>query len=130
MSENPTSVSQKVQKPANPKSMVGLRKIIPDPIELHKKYISLILTYTSAKATDVELDLLACYSYFDEITPKVKKLLAAKHQTSVNSISNAITRLRKRKLVIGRKIHPKLKAPGVKKGTGMKLVIELIYNKP
>lgn len=113
-----------------PKTKAGLKKVLSDPIDLHRRYILLLLSFNGTKSTDTELDILACYSYFGEVSAKVKKLLAAKHKTSVNSICNVITRLRKRGLVKGREIHPKLKAPAVKDGSSLTLLIQLTYQKP
>jgi len=111
------------------KKRVGLVREDKDPIELSRRYIHMLLAYSNVRVTNIELDVLACYSYFGELGAGVKKKLALKHETSVASISNDITRLRKRSLVVGRSINPKLKAPDLKDGDSFYLVVELKYRR-
>jgi hypothetical protein len=123
-------MSKEVSKvESSSKKKVGLLKEDKDPIELSRRYIHLLLAYSGVRVTNTELDVLACYSYFGDLDAAIKKKLAAKHKTSVASISNVITRLRKRSLVIGKGINAKLKAPSLKDGESCYLVVELKYKK-
>lgn len=120
-------MSTQTKVPARRK--VGLVKEDKDPIELSRRYIHMLLAYSNVRVTTIELDVLACYSFFGELSAGVKKKLASKHKTSVASISNVITRLRKRSLVLGKSINPKLKAPELKNGDSCYLVVELKFKK-
>jgi hypothetical protein len=88
-----------------------------DPIEVHKDYIDVLLRLAGYRLSDLHVNILAYSSVRKALTPETKKEIALKFATSTQVISNAITKLRKLKLLLKNNINPKLKPENDYKST-------------
>lgn len=79
------------------------------PVELHQSYIDILLRVAGYRLSNLYTSILASSSYHGTINKEIKDELAAKHETSTQVISNAITKLRKLGLLEKNVINPKLR---------------------
>lgn len=80
-------------------------------VEFHQAYIDIILRFAGYRLSDLYTSILAHSSYYGDLTKEVKDELAKKNNTSVQVISNGITRLRKLKVLEKNKVNPKILPP-------------------
>jgi DNA replication protein DnaD len=85
-----------------------LRKY-PDPILIHRDYIDVLLRLAGYRLSDLSVTILAYSSYRKALTSETKKEIAEKFNTSIQVISNTITKLRKQQLLLKNNLNPKLK---------------------
>jgi hypothetical protein len=78
-------------------------------VELHQSYIDILLRVAGYRLSNLYTSILAYSSYYGTINKDIKDELAAKHETSTQVISNAITKLRKLSLLEKNVINPKLR---------------------
>lgn len=88
-----------------------------DPIAVHKDYVDVLLRLAGYRLSDLHVTILAYSSVRKALTPETKKEIALKFNTSIQVISNAITKLRKLKLLLKNNINPKLKPENDYKST-------------
>jgi hypothetical protein len=79
-----------------------------DPIQPHKDYIDVLLRLAGYRLSDLHVSILAHSSARKALTPETKKEIAAKFNTTLQVISNAITKLRKLQLLLKNNVNPKL----------------------
>ena len=89
--------------------MKTLVRKYPNPITIHKDYIDVLLRIAGYRLSDLSVSILAYASYRKALTAETKKEIADKFDTSVQVISNSITKLRKQQLLLKNNINPKLK---------------------
>ena len=89
--------------------MKKLLRKYPDPIYIHKDYIDVLLRLAGYRLSDLSVTILAYSSYRKALTSETKKEIADKFNTSIQVISNTITKLRKQQLLLKNNINPKLK---------------------
>ena len=89
--------------------MKTLVRKYPNPIIIHKDYIDVLLRIAGYRLSDLSVSILAYASYRKALTAETKKEIADKFDTSVQVISNTITKLRKQQLLLKNNINPKLK---------------------
>ncbi len=89
--------------------MKKLLRKYPDPIQIHKDYIDVLLRLAGYRLSDLSVSILAYSSYRKALTAETKKEIADKFNTSIQVISNTITKLRKQQLLLKNNINPKLK---------------------
>jgi hypothetical protein len=79
-----------------------------DPVQPHKDYIDVLLRLAGYRLSDLHVSILAHSSARKALTPETKKEIAAKFNTTLQVISNAITKLRKLQLLLKNNVNPKL----------------------
>jgi len=89
--------------------MKKLLRKYQDPIAIHKDYIDVLLRLAGYRLSDLSVTILAYSSYRKALTSETKKEIADKFDTSIQVISNSITKLRKQQLLLKNNINPKLK---------------------
>jgi|APGre2960657373_1045057.scaffolds.fasta_scaffold32080_3 hypothetical protein len=89
--------------------MKKLLRKYPDPILIHKDYIDVLLRLAGYRLSDLSVTILAYSSYRKALTSDTKKEIAAKFNTTIQVISNTITKLRKQQLLLKNNLNPKLK---------------------
>lgn len=89
--------------------MKKLLRKYPDPILIHKDYIDVLLRLAGYRLSDLSVTILAYSSYRKALTSETKKEIAEKFETSIQVISNTITKLRKQQLLLKNNLNPKLK---------------------
>jgi hypothetical protein len=80
-------------------------------VELHQSYIDILLRLAGYRLSDLSVQVLAHSSFYGTINKEIKDELAAKNNTSIQVISNVITKLRKLKLLEKNIINSRLKLP-------------------
>jgi hypothetical protein len=80
-------------------------------VELHQSYIDILLRLAGYRLSDLSVRVLAYSSFYGTINKEIKDELAVKNNTSIQVISNVITKLRKLKLLEKNVINNKLKLP-------------------
>lgn len=68
-----------------------------------------MLRLAGYRLSDLSVTILAYSSYRKALTSETKKEIADKFDTSIQVISNSITKLRKQQLLLKNNINPKLK---------------------
>lgn len=89
--------------------MKKLLRKYADPIQIHKDYIDVLLRLAGYRLSDLSVTILAYSSYRKALTSETKKEIAEKFDTSLQVISNTITKLRKQQLLLKNNLNPKLK---------------------
>lgn len=89
--------------------MKKLMRKYSDPIDSHKDYIDVLLRLAGYRLSDLSVTILAYSSYRKALTSDTKKEIAEKFNTSIQVISNSITKLRKQQLLLKNNLNPKLK---------------------
>jgi DNA replication protein DnaD len=89
--------------------MKKLLRKYPDPILIHRDYIDVLLRLAGYRLSDLSVTILAYSSYRKALTSETKKEIAEKFNTSIQVISNTITKLRKQQLLLKNNLNPKLK---------------------
>jgi len=89
--------------------MKKLLRKYPDPILIHRDYIDVLLRLAGYRLSDLSVTILAYSSYRKALTSETKKENAEKFNTSIQVISNTITKLRKQQLLLKNNLNPKLK---------------------
>ena len=89
--------------------MKKLLRQYPDPILIHKDYIDVLLRLAGYRLSDLSVTILAYSSYRNALTSETKREIAEKFNTSIQVISNSITKLRKQQLLLKNNLNPKLK---------------------
>ena len=89
--------------------MKKLLRKYPDPIQIHKDYIDVLLRLAGYRLSDLSVTILAYSSYRKALTLETKKEIAGKFNTTIQVISNTITKLRKQQLLLKNNLNPKLK---------------------
>lgn len=77
-------------------------------IEYHQTYIDILARLAGYRLSDMNINILAYLSYYGKLSKNIKEEIANKNNTSVQVISNGISRLRKLGLIIKSNVHPKL----------------------
>lgn len=77
-------------------------------VQFHQAYIDIILRVAGYRLSDLYTSILAYSSYYGTLDKEIKAKLATEHKTSVQVISNGITRLRKDNLLIKNTVNRKL----------------------
>ena len=89
--------------------MKKLLRKYPDPILIHKDNIDVLLRLAGYRLSDLSVTILAYSSYRKALTSETKREIAEKFNTSIQVISNTITKLRKQQLLFKNSLNPKLK---------------------
>lgn len=89
--------------------MKKLLRKYSDSIQIHKDYIDVLLRLAGYRLSDMSVTILAYSSYRKALTSETKKEIAEKFNTSIQVISNTITKLRKQQLLLKNNLNPKLK---------------------
>ncbi len=89
--------------------MKKLLRKYPDPILIHRDYIDVLLRLAGYRLSDLSVTILAYSSYRKALTSETKKEIAEKFNTSIQVISNTITKLRKQQLLLKNNLNPELK---------------------
>lgn len=98
-----------VRPTGNQPKMKKLLRKYEDPISIHKDYIDVLLRLAGYRLSDLSVTILAYSSYRKALTAETKKEIAEKFTTSIQVISNTITKLRKQQLLLKNNLNPKLK---------------------
>jgi len=93
-------------------------------IEYHHAYIDILSRLAGYRLSDMNINILAYLSYYGRLTKNLKQEVASKNQTSVQVISNGISRLRKLGLIDKNNVHPKL-VPKDKEKVELLLVLKV-----
>jgi hypothetical protein len=97
-------------------------------VEFHQAYIDIILRFAGYRLSDLYTSILAYSSYHGDLTKEVKDEIARKNNTSVQVISNGITRLRKLKVLEKNKVTPKILPPNTDE-ISLTLVLGIVKEK-
>lgn len=77
-------------------------------VQFHQAYIDIILRLAGYRLSDLYTSILAYSSFYGTLDKDIKARLAKEHNTSIQVISNGITRLRKINLLAKNTINRKL----------------------
>jgi hypothetical protein len=111
--------------------MKKLLRKYQDPIQIHKDYIDVLLRLAGYRLSDLAVTILAYSSFRKALTSETKKEIALKFNTSIQVISNSITKLRKQQLLLRNNINPKLKPENdVRSELTIYFTLELPNGKP
>ena len=111
--------------------MKKLLRKYQDPIQIHKDYIDVLLRLAGYRLSDLAVTILAYSSYRKALTSETKKEIASKLATSIQVISNSITKLRKQQLLLRNSINPKLKPENdLRSGLTIYFTLDLPTGKP
>jgi hypothetical protein len=77
-------------------------------VQFHQAYIDIILRLAGYRLSDLYTSILAYSSFYGTLDKDIKSKLAKEHNTSIQVISNGITRLRKINLLAKNTINRKL----------------------
>jgi len=77
-------------------------------VQFHQAYIDIILRLAGYRLSDLYTSILAYSSFYGTLDKDIKSKLAEEHNTSIQVISNGITRLRKINLLAKNTINRKL----------------------
>jgi hypothetical protein len=91
-------------------------------VEFQQAYIDIILRLAGYRLSDLYISILAYVSYFGKLDKNVKQILAEKNNTSVQVISNGITRLRKIGVLQKNTVNQKL-VPADKEAINLTLML-------
>lgn len=92
-------------------------------VELHQAYIDILLRLAGQRASSLSTSILAHSSCYGKITKEMKTEIAEHNDTTIQVISNAISKLKKEGLLIDNVLNPKLN-PGKK----MEIAITLLLS--
>jgi hypothetical protein len=92
------------------------------PVEFQQAYIDIILRLAGYRLSDMYTSILAYVSYHGKLDKNIKQTLADKNKTSIQVISNGITRLRKLGVLEKNKVNQKL-VPADSKGINLVLML-------
>lgn len=91
-------------------------------VEFHQAYIDILLRLAGYRLSDLYTSILAYSSYYGSLNKEVKEKVAENNRTSVQVISNGITKLRKLGVLEKNTVNPKL-VPKDKKAIALTLVL-------
>lgn len=91
-------------------------------VEFHQAYIDILLRLAGYRLSDLYTSILAYSSYYGSLDKDVKKRVASDNNTSLQVISNGITKLRKLGVLTKNEVNPKL-LPKDKEGISLTLVL-------
>lgn len=91
-------------------------------VEFQQAYIDIILRLAGYRLSDLYTSILAYVSYYGKLDKNVKQILAEKNNTSIQVISNGVTRLRKLGVLEKNKVNKKL-VPADKEEISLVLVL-------
>jgi len=77
-------------------------------VEFHQAYIDILLRLAGYRLSDLYTSILAHSSYYGSLNKEVKQQVAKDNNTSLQVISNGITKLRKLGVLTKNKVNPKL----------------------
>lgn len=105
----------------SPKSAKIARKY-ESGVEFQQAYIDIILRLAGYRLSDLYTSILAYVSYYEKLDKNVKQILAEKNNTSIQVISNGITKLRKLGVLEKNKVNQKL-IPADKESINLVLIL-------
>jgi hypothetical protein len=91
-------------------------------VKLHQAYIDVLLRLAGYRLSDLYTSILAHSSYYGTLDKEVKERIAGEFNTSIQVISNGITRLRKMGILEKNIVNPRL-CPTSKQGVTLTLVL-------
>ena len=91
-------------------------------VEFHQAYIDILLRLAGYRLSDLYTSILAYSSYYGSLNKEVKQQLAENNNTSVQVISNGITKLRKLGVLKKNEVNPKL-MPKDKESIALTLIL-------
>lgn len=77
-------------------------------VMLHQAYIDVLLRLAGYRLSDLYTSILAHSSYYGTLDKQVKERISVEYNTSVQVISNGITKLRKMGVLDKNTVNPKL----------------------
>jgi hypothetical protein len=97
-------------------------------VELHQSYIDILLRLAGYRLSDLSVRVLAYSSFYGTINKEIKDELATKNNTSIQVISNVITKLRKLKLLEKNIVNSRLRLSN-KENASITLLLTIEKNK-
>lgn len=97
----------------------------PSGVELQQAYIDILLRLAGYRLSDLYTSILAHSSFYGNLDKTTKELIANQHETSVQVVSNGITKLRKLGVLAGNKVNQKL-LPGKTKEVSLTLILGIV----
>lgn len=91
-------------------------------VDFQQAYIDIILRLAGYRLSDMYTSILAYVSYYGKLDKNVKQILAEKNNTSIQVISNGITKLRKLGVLEKNKVNQKL-IPADKEAINLTLML-------
>lgn len=96
-------------------------------VEFQQAYIDIILRLAGYRLSDLYTSILAYVSYYEKLDKNVKQVLAEKNKTSIQVISNGVTKLRKLGVLEKNKVNKKL-IPADKESINLVLILGVESN--
>ena len=91
-------------------------------VDFQQAYIDIILRLAGYRLSDMYTSILAYVSYYGKLDKNVKQILAEKNNTSIQVISNGITKLRKLGVLEKNRVNKKL-IPADKEAINLTLML-------
>ena len=91
-------------------------------VDFQQAYIDIILRLAGYRLSDMYTSILAYVSYYGKLDKNVKQILAEKNNTSIQVISNGITKLRKLGVLEKNRVNQKL-IPADKEAINLTLML-------
>jgi hypothetical protein len=91
-------------------------------VEFHQAYIDILLRLAGYRLSDLYTSILAYSSYYGSLNKEIKQRVAKNNNTSLQVISNGITKLRKLGVLTKNEVNPKL-IPKDKEAISLTLVL-------
>ena len=91
-------------------------------VKLHQAYIDVLLRLAGYRLSDLYTSILAHSSYYGTLDKEVKERIAGEFNTSIQVISNGITKLRKMGVLEKNTVNRKL-CPTSKQGVTLTLIL-------
>ena len=94
-------------------------------VELQQAYIDILLRLAGYRLSDLYTSILAHSSYYGKLDKPTKELIAQQHNTSIQVVSNGITRLRKVGILNKNQVNKKL-IPDKSKEISLTLILGIV----
>lgn len=98
-------------------------------VEFQQAYIDIVLRLAGYRLSDLYTNILAYISYYDKLDKNVKQILAEKNNTSIQVISNGITKLRKLGILEKNKVNRRI-VPSDKEAINLTLMLGVEKKQP
>jgi len=94
-------------------------------VKLHQAYIDVLLRLAGYRLSDLYTSILAHSSFYGTLDKVVKERIASEFDTSIQVISNGITKLRKMGILEKNAVNPRL-CPTSKQGVTLTLILSTL----